>query len=482
MRPAPYLLPLLVRDRRSLRRAVPDRRPVAGAGAALVVTSLASFMALLDATIVNVSFPAIRASFPTATLGDLSWILNAYAIVFAALLVPSGRLADRYGRRRVFTGGLAVFGLASLLCAVAPSVGLLVVARGAQAAGAAMMLPTSLAILLAATPAEARARALGVWSAVGAIAAAVGPPLGGLIVAAGDWRLVFLANVPVAAAAWFAARRTLAESRDPSATGVPDLLGAALVAAAIAVLSLALVEGNAWGWRSQREIAAVALAVVLAPLIARRSSRHAVPVLDPALLRDRRFVIAGLGALLFSLGFFAVLLGNVLFLSGVWHYSVLRSGLAILPSPLAAASAAMIGSRLVGRLGERALISVGGTVFAAGATWLALRAGQHPAFLRTWIPGSVSIGVGIGLTLPTLGIAAARAVAPAQFAVSSAVTAMARQIGGVLGVAAVVALAAGRTDSIAVFDRNWALAAGAGLATAVAARGLGGRLRTPEEA
>src|SRR3954454_12517145 len=212
----------------------------------LIVVSAAVFMASLDLFIVNIAFPAIESDFGGTSLASLSWILNAYAIVFAALLVPAGRSADRLGRRRSFVAGLAIFTVASALSAAAPSVELLVAARVLQAVGAASVFPTSLALLLPQSPAEERRKAVSIWAAVGAVAAAAGPPIGGLLVQAG-WQLVFLVDVPIGRAVLVFAVRILREAREPAGTPRPDLGGAALLTAAIATLALGIVKSSDWG-------------------------------------------------------------------------------------------------------------------------------------------------------------------------------------------------------------------------------------------
>src|SRR3954469_10579977 len=218
-------------------------------GAVLAVLSVAAFMASLDLFIVNVAFPNIAREFPGSSLGDLSWILNGYAVLYAALLVPLGRLADRYGRLNGFLAGLFLFTAASAACAASQNLWSLVVFRGLQAVGAAALTPTSLGLLLAATPAEKRARAVRIWAAIGALAAAFGPVVGGLLVQA-SWRWVFVVNVPFGILAIVAAWRFVPDSRDLAVTRTPDLFGSALVAVGIGALALALVKGPGWGWTS----------------------------------------------------------------------------------------------------------------------------------------------------------------------------------------------------------------------------------------
>src|SRR3954454_3820851 len=217
----------------------------------LAIASLAAFMASLDVFIVNVAFDQIGADFSGATLSELSWVLSGYAIVYAALLVPAGRLADRYGRRGGFLIGLAVFTAASAACALSPGLWWLVGLRVLQAAGAAALTPTSLGLLLAATPAERRVRAVRIWAASGGLAAAAGPVVGGLLVNT-SWRWVFLVNIPIGIAALVVAARIVPPSRDLTSTRLPDAWGAVLLTAAIGGLALGLVKSPDWGWTSER--------------------------------------------------------------------------------------------------------------------------------------------------------------------------------------------------------------------------------------
>jgi MFS family permease len=277
-----------------------------------LIVCVGVFMSSLDLVIVNIAFPAIGKHFGGASLGSLSWILSGYAIVFAALLVPAGRWADAFGRKRAFLLGLGIFVLASTGCALAPSVGFLIAARIVQACGGALMLPTSLGLMLPEFAPHERHVAIGAWAATGGIAAAAGPPLGGLLVQA-DWRWVFLVNVPVGLLGLAFGLRTLTERRELG-TGRPDLAGAGALIVAIGSLVVAIVKGQEWGWDSPAILALIAVTVVLLPLIWRRSARHPVPVVDPAMLRVRSFGLAVGASMLFFCGFGAMLLAGVLFL------------------------------------------------------------------------------------------------------------------------------------------------------------------------
>ena len=440
----------------------------------LLATSLAAFVSFLDATIVNIAFPSIQADFSGASRASLSWVLNAYAIVFAALLVPAGRLADMLGRRRVFMIGLATFTVASALCAAAPSVVVLVALRVVQAAGAAMVIPTSLALLLPAFPVEKRGMAVGLWGAAAGVAAALGPTLGGLLIEVSDWRLVFLVNIPIGALALVVASRVLEESRDPDAQGLPDFGGSALLSAGVAALALALVEGPDWGWASTRVLAAFAVAAVLLPAFAWRSARHPVPIVRPSLLRVRSFAVANAASLLFAGAFYGMLLCNVLFLTGVWNYDVLTAGLAISPSPLMAALSAPFAGRLADRFGPRAVLVPGSMVFALGVVWLMTQTGLEPHYISDWLPGAILCGIGIGTTFPTQSTAAALELPPAEFGVGIAVNATARQLGAVFGIATVVALLGTPAPEglLGAFDNAWTAIALAGAGSGVVALAL----------
>jgi EmrB/QacA subfamily drug resistance transporter len=443
----------------------------------LMVTSIAAFMGFLDVTIVNIAFPDLRASFPGASLAHLSFTLNAYNIVFAASLVPAGRLADRYGRRRFFLAGIGVFLAASAACGLAPDADVLIAARAVQAIGGAVLVPTSLGLLLPEFPLGQRATATALWGASGAVAAAAGPSLGGLLVDWQGWRAVFFVNLAIGLPALVPARRLLVETRD-ARTSTPDPVGALLLAAAVAALSLAIVEGPTWGFGSGRAIAAFAAAAALAPAFVVRSARHRAPVFELGLFRVRSFAVANAGTAIFSAGFYALLLSNVLFLTGVWHWSVLRAGFALTPGPLMAAVAAAVGGRFADRFGQRVVAMPGAATFAAGAAFLALAGSAEPAYAGRFLPGIMLTGAGVGLTFSAFSSAAVAELPRARFATGSAISATSRQLGAVVGVAALVAFvgSSGSGVSFATFRDAW-LAMAATAATAATLAPALGRVR-----
>ena len=374
-------------------------------GQVLLVASFGAFLAFLDATIVNVAFPSIRSSFPETSVSTLSWVLNAYNIVFAAFLILCGRLTDLLGRRRMFVGGVALFTLASVLCGLAPSVGFLIGVRMLQAVGAAMLVPASLGLVIAAYPVKHRAHAIGIWGAAGAVAAGLGPPIGGGLVELGNWRWAFFVNLPLGLVALALARPRLVESRAPGRRLVPDLAGAVLVVAGVALLNLGIVKGSDWGWGSWQVIAALVGAVVLLGAFALSSRRSKAPMIDPTLLRLPSFAISTVATVVAGVGFYAYLLTNILWLQYVWKYSVLDSGLAVVPGALVAAVVAARLGPLAERIGYRWFVVPGALIWAAAYLWYHQEVGLEPSFWAQWLPGQILSGIGVGATLPLLGSA-----------------------------------------------------------------------------
>ena len=442
-------------------------------------------MAFVDATIVNIAFPDIAESFPETTISSLTWVLNAYNIVFAAFLVAAGRIADLVGRRRIFLVGLVIFTLASVLCAVAPSANALIGFRLLQALGAAFVVPASLGLVLQAFPVERRAHAVALLSAVAALAAGVGPSLGGLLVAADSWRLVFLVNLPVGIVAYVLSRRHLVESREPGRRQMPDLLGAMIFAVAIAALVFGVVKGDEWGWDSPRILGAFAVALVLGAILIQRSTWHPSPLVDPALLRIRTFSVANSMTVLAAAGFFGYTLINVLFLTQVWQYSVLEAGLAITPGPVVATVIAGPSSKVAERIGHRWVLVAGGLIWGLGLVWFIERAALEPDFLGVWLPGMIILGVGAGILFPNLSATAVASAPGEAFATATGINSVLRQVGAALGVAAVIAIL-GTPDPLdpsaveSAFDNAWTFSAVCLLLAGIGCLGVS-RLRTEDD-
>jgi EmrB/QacA subfamily drug resistance transporter len=443
--------------------------------ATLVLVGAGSFLATLDLFIVNIAFPDIRADFPGTTNASLSWVLTTYGIVFAALLVPAGRLADLFGRRRLFRLGMALFAVASAACAAAPSVGLLVAGRAVQAAGAALMVPTSLGLLLAAFPADRHRRVVALWAAIGSIAAACGPPVGGLLVQA-DWRWIFLVNLPVAVPAVLLGGRLVERRHAEQSPGLPDLVGAGLLAIGIAAVVAALSNASDWGAGSPRLWGCVVIAVIVLAAFVRRCARHPRPVIDLGLFRVRRFAAATVSMSCFYAGFAVMLLGGTLYLTQVWHFGSVRAGLEFAPGPVAATVCALIAGRLP--VARRWLAVAGSLAFVVSAAlWLGAL-GQTENYVRDYLPAVLLAGIGVGLSQTSMISAGAAALPAHRYATGTGIINTARQIGSAVGVAVLVALLGPGTHP-ADYRAAWLVMGIAGLLAAVFAVGIGVRGEGP---
>ncbi|MGW0816505.1 MFS transporter [Streptomyces viridiviolaceus] len=401
-----------------------------------------------------------------ATLGSLSWVLNAYAITFGALLVVAGRTGDRIGRRPVFLAGISVFTLASLGCALAPNLETLVVARVVQAVGASAQIPTSLALLLATVPAERRTRATRSWAAVGGLAAAAGPVVGGLLVEV-DWRWVFAVNVPIGIAALVAGRSVLPKPAARETGPLPDLLGALLVISSVAALSGALVQAPDWGWTSGRTVLLLTVAAIGGAGFVLRSLRHAYPLFELHLLRLPRFGAANAGSLVFGVAFAIMLLSNVLWFQEVWQWSALRTGVALAPGPALVPIVTLLTARAAQRFGHGPLVAAGGLLFTGGMVWRVCFASVTPDYVRDLLPSQLLTGAGTGLALGTLVAAGVHALPQHRAATGSALVNSVRQISATIGVAVLVAVVGSHVGAASHHDFRsvWCVAAVLGLAT-----------------
>ncbi|WP_299569291.1 DHA2 family efflux MFS transporter permease subunit [uncultured Williamsia sp.] len=438
---------------------------------ALAVLCLAAFLASLDVFIVNVAFDAIGKDFGGADLTTLSWVLNAYAIVFAAFLIPAGRLVDRYGRKGGFLLGVGVFTLASVACAVAPGVWWLVAFRVVQALGAAILTPASLGLVVAAARPEHRERSVRIWAATGALAAAFGPVVGGLLVSI-DWRWVFLVNVPVGIVAMVGAWLVVPSSRELTPTPFPDMLGAIAAVVGIGGLTLALVEGPDWGWTSSRSLVVWLIAVLALAVFAVSNARHRSPLLSTALFRVRAFAWSNVAALLFGVPFAAGLLVNILWLQQVWGWSAITTGFAVAPGPMMVPIFAAVAHRMAARIPVGMVVAAGCLLFGAGAVLVSMSVGPDSDYLGAVLPGWVIGGIGVGLALPSILSSATVDLPASQAAAGSATVSMFRQVGMVLGVSLVVATVGAPVGYAAAhnaFQHAWWATAGVAVAAALAA-------------
>jgi EmrB/QacA subfamily drug resistance transporter len=437
----------------ALRSPSPTRsRP----GVVLAIVSTGVILTGIDLFIVNVALPQIGAGLDVRNIQDLSWLLNAYTVVFAALLIPMGRLADRSNRKWGFLLGIGIFTAASACCAAANSLSLLIACRAAQGAGAALLTPTSLGLLLGAYPPERRAGAVRIWTAMGGMAAGFGPVVGGLLVQA-SWRWVFLVNVPIGVAAVVIGAYLLASpsgDRGP----LPDGIGTILLIGSVAATVLALVNSDRWHWDSVKVVGLLIGSAIALALCLIRSTRHPSPVLEVHLLRIPGMGAALVSMLLFCAAFGAMILSLVLLAENTWGWSALQGGLAATPNAVLVLPASMVAGVLLARTNATTVITAGCGSFAMGILWWHACLDGPPAFFPHLLIGLVLTGVGVGFAMPTLFGVAASALPPDRTATGSGLVIMVRQIGLALGVAVLVAvLATGPSDHVSIdaLERGW---------------------------
>lgn len=406
------------------------------------VASIAVFLVSIDGTVLFAAFAALRDGFPGSSAAGLSWVLNAYTVVYAALLVPAGRVTDSLGRKRVFQLGLTLFLAASAACGAAPTVSILVAARVLQAIGAALLTPASLALVLGAFPAQRRAVVVSLWGAVGGLAAALGPSVGAALVDALGWRWAFYLNLPLGVVALWRGHFRLVEWRDADADRTLDMFGIGLLISAVGALAYGIVEADPLGWGSIDVIASLTGGLLLLALFAGWARGRPNPAVDLSLFADQTYRYVNLATLLFGIAFSMMFFAMFFFLMQVWHYSLPQAGLAVSPGPALVVPVAMLSGRIAARVGHRPLLVTGSLLYAAGGGWLYLRVSATPDYLGVWLPGAFLTGSAVGMLLPSLSAAAVARLAPARFGIGSAVNQAVRQIGGVLGVAATVAFVA----------------------------------------
>jgi MFS family permease len=435
----------------------------------------------LNLSVMNVAVADLRTSFPEARFALIGWVVSAYTIVFGAVLVPAGRLADLLGRRSVFVTGLAVFAVGSLIAGTAPALWVLIAGRAVQGIGAACVTPSSMALLLDATPVAHRAAATSFFSGVSSIGAASGPSLGALAVDASGWRIAFFLGLPVLAVSYALGRRSLPASVPVRDAALPDLVGALIVVVAMTGLSFGIVQGREWGWDDRRVHAAFAAAAVLGPLFVWRCARHPAPVMAIGLFRRRSFASANAAALLFGTATGGVALANVLFLRDVWGWSLLGAGFGALPASLTAMASARFVGRGGVRFGEVAIGVPGALAIAASMAWMRLFVGADGRYWLEWLPASVLLGGGIAACFPMVAVAVVRGIGREDLSLASATNRTFLQLGNAIGIAVVVA-ALGETvgpGALGAFRRTWVVLGVLALACATAVAVTGSSPRLP---
>jgi len=411
--------------------------PVQGRWLVLGAAVFGLFMAVLDASIVNIAIPTIQRDLHT-DIETVTWVLNAYNLVFAVLLIPAGRLADRFGRKRLFLIGIIIFSLCSLGAGLSQQIEVLIAWRAVQAIGSAIMVPVSLAIITLVFPAHQRGLALGIWGAMAGVAGAVGPTLGGILTEYVGWQWIFLINVPVGLVAVLAGLAIIRESREPAAMHRIDLVGTALLSISLFTLTLALIRGQEVGWSSLFIIGLFATWAVSGALFVLVESIVSHPIVDLHMLRDRTFSAANVVILLFGLGFFGGLFFVIQYLTVVEGYSALKAAFAVTPFPACVMLVGPVAGRLTDRFGARPLV-IAGILFFGAALFSASRLGGGEPYPQiAW--RLVLAGIGSGLTFAPLTSAVMGTVQGGKAGVGAGVFNTARQVGFTLGLAILVAV------------------------------------------
>jgi EmrB/QacA subfamily drug resistance transporter len=456
--------------------------------ATFLITSLGLFMVSLDNLVVTTALPVIRESLG-ASLSQLEWTVNAYTLTFAVLLLTGAALGDRFGRRRVFTGGVALFTLGSVFAALAPSGEALIVARAIQGVGAAIVTPLSLTILSAAVPAERRGVALGAWGAIAGLAIALGPVVGGAIVQGLSWQWIFWLNVPIGIALVPAAAILLRESFGPD--GALDVPGLGLASGGLFALVWGLIHGNESGWTSPEIVAAFVAATFLLVGFVAWEARTANPMLPLRFFRNRAFAAANGVSILLSFSLFGSVFLLAQFFQFVQGYTPLEAGLRTLPWTLMPIFVAPIAGILSDRIGGRPLLVTGMALMGAGLAWVAAFATPTVEYLLL-VPGFVTAGVGMSLFFAPTANLVLSAVRPEEEGRASGANNTIREVGGVLGVAVLASVfsANGSFASPQAFVDGmvpavWVGAAAAAIGSVIALaipgrRALLARMRLPE--
>jgi len=419
----------------------------------LGAVSFALFMVMLDNTIVNVALPSIGRGLKVG-VSELEWVVNAYTLTFAVLMLTGGRLADLYGRRRIFEVGLGLFTFSSLACGLASSAGMLIASRSFQGAGAALMMPATLSIIAATFGAEERGTAIGIWAGVSASALAIGPLLGGLLTEHVGWSWIFFVNVPVGALALALSPVLIAESRSGERDASLDLPGLAASAGGLLALTYGLIEANRYGWGSPPILSLFAAAAVLLAAFVLIELRRRRPMLDLTLFGNRTFTGANLAALLVSLAMFGIFFFVSIYMQDILGYSPVHAGLVFLPMTILVVVSAPLAGRATDLIGPRWPITAGLGLLAVALLAFS-RLGVHSTF-GDLLPGMLVGGVGMGVANGPMSVAALSAVTVDRAGVASGVLATARQVGGSLGIAVMGAIVAA-SETVAVTDPRFPL-------------------------
>lgn len=417
-----------------------QQNPSVNPWAVFGIASLATFLISIDSTILYAAFNSIAASFSQATPASISWVMNAYTIVYATSLIPAGGIADRLGRKKVFMYGVGLFVSASFLCGIAPNIYILISARILQAIGAALLGPSSLALILEAFPQSKRAQVMSGWGAVGALAAAIGPALGSLIIDSMGWEWAFFLNIPVGLYCLVKGIPTLHESRNSHTHIRMDIVGMCLIILSVSLLTTCIIEVKSGSLSPTSLHLMLVGGIVLLLAFILWCKKTTDPLVDVELFKNRTYRFVNTASLLFSVSFAMMFFSFFFFMTNIWHYSLPQAGFAMTPGPLTVIPVAIISGKIASKVGHRNILITGCLMFAGGAFWYLNMPGLTPNYIESWLPGQLITGAAIGMVMPSLSAAAVHDLPKKDYAIGSAINQAIRQLGTVVGVAATVAL------------------------------------------
>lgn len=421
------------------------------------IACIAIFMVSLDTTILYAGFSNILHSFPGATAADLSWAMNAYSIVYAAMLIPAGGIADKFGRKKVFMLGVLMFVSASFACGASPSVGWLIVARIFQSIGACLLSPAALAIVLEAFPREKRMVVMGAWGAVGALAAALGPGLGSLIIDVGGWQWAFFINIPIGLFCIWQSMTSLQESIQPRDKLRLDWVGILQLMTGVGAIAFGIVELNSAHWPAVELAAIVLLGLALLLSYIPWAKSNPEPLFELSLFKNNTFLYANIAGFVFAIAFAIMFFSFFFWMKTIWHFSQSMAGTSIMPGPLTVVPTAIISGKLASKIGHRPLLITGTITYALSSLWFMSVPDASPDYLIEWLPGLLLSGLSVGLVIPSLSAASVFGLPPKDYAVGSAINHAVRQVGTVIGVSLTVLVLAKADLQIADFHRMYAI-------------------------
>lgn len=427
----------------------------------LGITATAGFMVSLEITVISLAFSDIQDSFDGTSRATLSWIFTAYNIGLAALLLLSGWAADRFGRKRLFLIGLALFSFGSLLSGMSVDAPTLIGARVVQSIGGAMQFPAGLALLLPAFPPEKRGMAVGIWGATGALAAALGPPIGAFLISGFGWRSVFLVNIPIALLAIVLGWVHLDESRADDLPDRVDAISVPIASFGVGLLVLAIAQTETWGILSAYTLLTVGASVVLLVLFAYRSRRHEAPLFRLDLLSIRSFSVSLLGTVFFCAAFFGWFVVLPSFIQDFWNYSIVKTGLVLIPGPALAAFTSPFMGRVADARGVRMVLVLGGVSGAIGMTMHLLFTQVEPNLVLGMIVPGLFVGIAAGCSFAMLVAATMRDIPPQRFGMAGAGRTTVFQLAIALGIAVAAAIVGDPADAesaLSVYRINWGVA------------------------